>query len=102
MKKNQTFSILFYIKRTKKRTNGEVPVYCKVTISGKSSEWSLYKSIKENLWDKNKNAAKGLSNKAWVLVKLTSLLVPKAKEDEKEALEAQKIEINYIIPNASN
>jgi len=48
MKKNQTFSILFYIKRTKKRTNGEVPVYCKVTISGKSSEWSLYKSIKEN------------------------------------------------------
>ena len=41
-------------------------------------------------------------DKAWVLVKLTSLLVPKAKEDEKEAVEAQKIEINYIIPNASN
>jgi len=61
MRKNQTFTILFYVKRTKKKTNGEVPVYCKVTINSKSFEWSINKSIKESLWDSKRSVAKGSS-----------------------------------------
>ena len=62
--KRTTFSILFYIKRTKLLKNGNAPVYMKITVNGKSSEVSLKRSILPKLWDTKKNKAKGSSSES--------------------------------------
>lgn len=66
MPKN-TFRILFYIKRTKKNKLGEVPVFLRITIRGKSRETSLQRSIMEEMWDVARNKAKGCSKEAQAL-----------------------------------
>ncbi len=62
-----TFSLLFYIKKTKLLRNGEAPVYMRVTINGESVEFSLKRSVKPNLWDIKKNKAKGATLEAQTL-----------------------------------
>ncbi|PCH69195.1 MAG: recombinase [Bacteroidetes bacterium] len=59
-----TFSILFYIKRSKLLKNGDAPVYVRITINGVSDEVSLKRSIEPKLWDTKRNKAKGSSEEA--------------------------------------
>src|SRR5690606_17898528 len=60
MKTNQTFSILFWINRAKKR-NGTAPIYCRVTINGKRAEISVKRSIEPEKWDSRAGIARGTS-----------------------------------------
>jgi hypothetical protein len=48
----------FFIKRTKKISNGECPIYCRLTMDGHSAEFGAKVSIKEVLW----NPATGRTN----------------------------------------
>jgi hypothetical protein len=59
-----TFTVLFYIKRTKKLQDGTVPIYVRITVNGERSEWSLHKSIEELQWNKEKGCAQGYSKDA--------------------------------------
>ena len=59
-----TFSLLFYIKRTKLLRGNLAPAYCKITINGTHSEISLKRGIAPNLWDVKRNSAKGKSLEA--------------------------------------
>jgi len=65
--KRQTFSVLYYIKRTKLLKNGEAPVYVRITVNGDRVELSLKRSIKSNLWNEHKGRAKGNSKHSSVL-----------------------------------
>lgn len=56
-----SFSLLFYIKRTKLLRGNLAPVYCKITINGECCEFSLKRGIEPNLWDTKRNHAKGNS-----------------------------------------
>ena len=49
--KRATFTILFFIKRSKLLKTGEAPVYLRITSNGDSSEISIKRSIKPSLWD---------------------------------------------------
>ena len=44
--KRATFTILFFIKRSKLLKTGEAPVYLRITSNGDSSEISIKRSIK--------------------------------------------------------
>ncbi len=59
-----TFNVLFYIKRTKLLKNGNAPVYLKITVNVKSAEISLKRNIPINLWNTEKNQAKGKTQEA--------------------------------------
>ena len=59
--KRATFTILFFIKRSKLLKTGEAPVYLRITSNGDSSEISIKRSIKPSLWDTARNKAKGTS-----------------------------------------
>jgi len=59
-----TFSVLFYIKRSKLLKDGQAPVYLRITIDGKSAEISLKRGINYKLWDITRNKAKGNSSEA--------------------------------------
>ena len=65
--KRATFTILFFIKRSKLLKTGEAPVYLRITTNGDSSEISIKRSIKPSLWDTTRNKAKGASPEAAVL-----------------------------------
>jgi hypothetical protein len=59
-----TFTVLFYIKRTKVLQDGTVPVYVRITLNGDRCEWSLQKSIEETQWNSKKGCAQGFSKSA--------------------------------------
>ncbi len=56
---NNTFSVLFYVKKTKALRNGNVPVYARVTVNGERIEFSLERGIPPEQWDSKKNRARG-------------------------------------------
>ncbi len=46
-----TFRILFYLKRNAPKSNGLVPVMCRITVNGKISQFSCKLDVDERLWD---------------------------------------------------
>ena len=54
-----TFSILFYIKKSKLLKGGKAPIYMRITINGERSEISIKRSIQPSNWDTVRNKAKG-------------------------------------------
>lgn len=60
MKTNQTFSILFWIYKSKQK-NGKAPIYCRVTVNGRKTEISVKRSIEPDKWNSKAGMAKGTS-----------------------------------------
>jgi site-specific recombinase XerD len=56
-----TFSMLFFIKRTKLLNNGEAPIYLRITTNSQRGEMALYRTILPELWNAAKGKAKGNS-----------------------------------------
>jgi hypothetical protein len=54
-----TFSVLFFIKRTKLLRNGEAPICLRITIDGQRAEALIKRSILPELWNTGKCCAKG-------------------------------------------
>ncbi|MFZ6025793.1 MAG: phage integrase SAM-like domain-containing protein [Bacteroidota bacterium] len=46
-----TFSILFFLHRSKTNKNQEHPIYCRLTVKGKSNEFSTQLWIKNEKWN---------------------------------------------------
>jgi len=59
-----TFTVLFFIKRTKALKDGTVPIFARVTVNGQRTEFGLQRSIEENQWHAEKGYAKGTSKNA--------------------------------------
>lgn len=59
---NQTFNLLFFLKRSKKKTDGTVPIYLRITIDGKRKEISAQRTIDPALWDVTAQKAIGNSS----------------------------------------
>lgn len=53
MKFNQTFTILFWLNKSKANKKGEVPIYVRITIDGRRSENSTSRWILPEQWDGN-------------------------------------------------
>jgi integrase len=64
MNLNQTFSILFWLNKSKANSKGLVPIWARITIDGKRAECSVKKQISSSFWDAEKNRAKGNSDDA--------------------------------------
>lgn len=62
--KRATFSILFFIKKSRLLKNGNAPIYMRVTVNGKRSEISIKRSVLPMLWDASRNKAKGNSKQS--------------------------------------
>lgn len=59
MKVKQNLSILIWANQSKKDKNGLVPLYARITISGKRAEISLYNKVNPDKWDKESGTLKG-------------------------------------------
>lgn len=54
-----TFNILFYINRTKQKKDGKCPILGRITVDGKSTQFSTQETIETNLWSVKKSCSIG-------------------------------------------
>ncbi len=60
MKTNKaSFSLTFYISKTKTKKNGEVPVYLKIYCNGEQTSFQIKRHIHPENWDSNRHQMKG-------------------------------------------
>lgn len=104
--KKSTFSILFFIKRSKLLKNGEAPIFVRVTVNGKSTEFSIKRSILESLWNQSKECSKGKDRNSNELnhyiqtVKSSLLQLQRELEIDGEIVTANRIKEKYISKDA--
>jgi len=53
MESRTTYSTTFII-RTARTSNGEAPIYCRITVNSARAEFSIKRAVAENLWDNGK------------------------------------------------
>jgi hypothetical protein len=59
-----TFSILFYIHRSKSNKKGEHPIYCRLTVQKKIKEFSTQMWIQNNKWNPSASKILGTNEDA--------------------------------------
>ncbi|MBK9509980.1 MAG: phage integrase SAM-like domain-containing protein [Cytophagaceae bacterium] len=60
----KNLSLLFYLKRSKSKSNGDSPIYLRITINGKRSEIATKRYVQPNRWNPDKNRVAGNSEDA--------------------------------------
>ncbi len=64
MSSRNSFSLLFYINRSKQKKNGQFPLMLRITLGGRSVAISLKRSIEADIWNPSSGLAKGKSHEA--------------------------------------
>ncbi|HLV24409.1 MAG TPA: site-specific integrase [Moheibacter sp.] len=87
---NAKVSILFYAKKAKANRSGLIPIYTRITVSGKRIELSTNRFIKSDQWSQEGNCMKGNSQEACSINKHLDLLRMQITDAEMELIH-QKI-----------
>ena len=66
-----TFRVLFFLKRDKQKANGEVPIFCRITIDKQEVRLGIKKDVKPSIWDVNAGRAVGRTSE---VVEINSIL----------------------------
>ena len=82
-----SFSILFSIRESKARKNGNTPIEVTITINGERCSFSTGKQIKVTSWDKNRQLVKGKDEEATSLNNYLKSVRAKLYEKEAELLD---------------
>ena len=82
-----SFSILFTIRESKARKNGNVPIEVTITVNGERNSFSTGKQVKPNNWDKNKQQVRGKDEEAKGLNNFLKAVKNKLYEKEAELLD---------------
>jgi site-specific recombinase XerD len=56
---NNTFGVIFYLRKYKATTGGKAPIYARITVNGSRIDISVKRSIDPDNWNANKGMAKG-------------------------------------------
>ena len=59
-----TFSVLFFLKVSKVKSDGTVPIYVRITANGSRSEVSIKRYISKERWNSSKGKAKGTNQES--------------------------------------
>ena len=78
-----TFRVLFYIKRTAPRRNGDVPVMARITINGERAQLAVRAYVDPALWDVRTGLAAGRSAAASELNEKLLLVRRKRQNDRR-------------------
>lgn len=90
MKTKQTFTIIFFTRKSRSISN-LLSIYVRITIRSKRAEISLQRSIDTREWDMGKGRAKGNSEKARTLNAYLDQVYVKLLQCHKQLLEEDKI-----------
>ena len=62
--KRSTFRVLFFLKRDKQKTNGMIPLFCRITVDGQEVRFGMKREIHPKYWDVKAGKATGRSDEA--------------------------------------
>jgi hypothetical protein len=54
-----TFKVLFYLKRDKKKANGLIPLFCRITVDGQEARFGMKCDVNTKYWDVETGRATG-------------------------------------------
>lgn len=100
--KRKTFTILFFIKKTKQLKNGEAPVYLRITVDGLRAEMAVKRSVLSSNWDEKKGRAKQTStynralNQYLESIRHNLYSIQKDLEDENKIVTAELLKNRYL------
>lgn len=66
-----TFRVLFFLKRDKQKTNGNVPLFCRITIDRQEARFGIKKDINPSIWDVQAGRAVGRTSE---VVEINSII----------------------------
>lgn len=64
---NKIFSLLFYVRKSKKLANGTAPIYLRITIDGKAREMTTKRHIEPERWNSEAQKVNGSSEEVKAL-----------------------------------
>lgn len=82
-----SFAILFFIRESKVRKDGNAPIEVSITINGERCFFSTGKKVKATAWDKNKQLVKGKDEETTSLNNYLKSVRAKMYEKEAELLD---------------
>ncbi len=56
---NNTFGVIFYLRKYKATNDGKTPIYARITVNGSRIDLSVKRSIEQDNWNANKGMARG-------------------------------------------
>ena len=95
-----SFSILFFIRESKARKNGNVPIEVMITVNGERNSFSTGKQIAIEKWDKTKQQVKGKDQETQNLNNYLKAIKAKLYQKEAELLEKGFIITAQILYDA--
>ena len=95
-----SFSILFFIRESKGRKNGNVPIEVMITVNGERNSFSTGKQIAIEKWDKTKQQVKGKDQETQNLNNYLKAIKAKLYQKEAELLERGFIITAQILYDA--
>ena len=95
-----SFSILFFIRESKARKNGNVPIEVMITVNGERNSFSTGKQIAIEKWNKTKQQVKGKDQETQNLNNYLKAIKAKLYQKEAELLERGFIITAQILYDA--
>jgi len=97
MKKQNKFSVTFFVKKTKALKDGTVPIYIRLSNNGERTEFSSKQSVPKALWDSKKTIVKGTTLESRKINnQLTKIREKLNSLFEKQYVNEEIIDIGYI------
>lgn len=97
--KRKTFTILFFIKKTKLLRTGEAPIYMRITVDGIRAEMGIQRSIIVSDWLEKKGAARATNAKNKELNHYLEHIRSRLYEIQKDLEDEGKIVTSTLLKN---
>ena len=59
-----TFKVLFFLKRDKQKSNGQIPLFCRISVDGQEVRFSMKCDVHPKHWDVKMGKASGRTAEA--------------------------------------
>jgi len=105
---NNSFSLLFYIKKSKADCNAKANIYLRITVNGKRSEFSIQRKVSIDKWNQSANRVRGFSKEAQEINQYIDVISNKINRIHQQFIEqnssfsAIQIRDTYLGKNEKN
>lgn len=94
-----TFKILFYIKRTRKNSDGSTPIYMRITVNGSRCDCAVHENTDTTIWDSIRGRVTGMTKNASMINSHLDCLQAKAYSIKRELEEKNKVVTAKAVRN---
>lgn len=97
---SKTFSLLFYVKKSKMAADGTAPIYLRITVNGKRAEISTKRTVAPEKWNSAKGCVRGTTEEVKSLNAYLDTVRSKVYEHHQQLLIRNKQITAQAIRNA--